>query len=200
MHRAVGSQLIYNRESKESVSLGALTSNRFLTIIRLQTQSSSPDGPGIASFTVDSTGTTEIQATDPESGMREGPAENLIELNVPLPAGESITSERLMFAVGTDYHAQLENYGAVIRELHHSRVSPDNMLGWWSWTAFYTKITEGAALTNAQWLTENLKPLGYDYFHFDMGYGYARGEYTTPNASQFPGGMWDLLTAFADWD
>ena len=192
MHRAVGSQLIYNRESKESVFLGALTSNRFLTIIHLQTQSSSPDGPGIASFTVDSTGTTEIQATDPESGMREGPAENLIELSVPLPAGESITSERLMFAVGTDYHAQLENYGAVIRELHHSRVSTDNLLGWWSWTAFYAKITEGAALTNAQWLTENLKVLGYDYFHFDMGYGYARGEYTTPNASQFPGGMSDL--------
>ena len=45
MHRAVGSQLIYNRESKESLFLGALTSNRFLTIIHLQTQSSSPDAP-----------------------------------------------------------------------------------------------------------------------------------------------------------
>ncbi len=192
MHRAVGSQLIYNRESKESLFLGALTSNRFLTIIHLQTQSSSPNGPAISSFTVDSTGTTEIQAADSESGLREGPADNLIELNVPFPAGESITSERLMFAVGTGYHAQLENYGAVIRELHHSRVSPDNMLGWWSWTAFYAKITAGAALTNAQWLTENLKAFGYDYFHFDEGYGYARGEYTTPNASQFPDGMWDL--------
>jgi hypothetical protein len=191
MHRAVGSQLIYNRESKESMFLGALTSNRFLTIIHLQTQSAS-NSPSIAAFTVDSTGTTEIQATDSESGMREGPAENLIELNLPLAAGESTTSERLMFAVGADYHAQLESYGAVIRELHHSRVSPDNMLGWWSWTAFYAKITAGAALTNARWLDENLKDLGYDYFHFDMGYGYARGEYTTPNASQFPDGMWDL--------
>jgi len=191
MHRAVGSQLIYNRESKESMFLGALTSNRLLTIIHLQTQSAS-NSSSIAAFTVDSTGTTEIQATDSESELREGPAENLIELSVPLAAGESITSERLMFAVGTDYHAQLENYGAVIRELHHSRVSAENMLGWWSWTAFYAKITEGAALTNAQWLADNLKDLGYDYFHFDMGYGYARGEYTTPNASQFPRGMWDL--------
>ncbi len=84
MHRAVGSQLIYNRESKQSLFLGALTSNRFLTIIHLQTQSSSSGAPAIASYTVDSTGTTEIQATDPESGLREGPAENLIELNVPL--------------------------------------------------------------------------------------------------------------------
>jgi len=192
MHRAIGSQVIYNRESKESIFFGTLTSNRFLTIIHLQTKSSSPAGPAIASYTVDSTGTTEIQATDPESGLREGPPENLIELSVPLPAGESVTSERVMFAAGKDYYSQLDNYGAVIRELHHGRVSSDNLLGWWSWTAFYTKITQGTALTNAQWLAEHLKALGYDYFHFDLGYGYSRGEYATPNASQFPAGMWDL--------
>jgi alpha-galactosidase len=192
MHRAVGSQLVYNRKSKESFFLGALTSNRFLTIIHLQTQTTAPDQLGIASFTVDSTGTTEIQATDPESGLREGPKENLIELSVPVSAGESITSERVMFAAGIDYHAQLEKYGAVVRELHHSRISPDNMLGWWSWTAFYTKITQGTALTNAQWLAEHLKESGYDYFHFDLGYAYARSEYATPNASQFPHGMWEL--------
>ncbi|MGA2375477.1 MAG: PKD domain-containing protein [Candidatus Sulfotelmatobacter sp.] len=192
MLRAVGSQLIYNRESKESFFLGALTSNRFLTIIHLQTQSSPSAAPAIASYTVDSTGTTEIQATDPESGLREGHAENLIELNVPLPAGESITSERVMFAAGSNYYSQLDNYGAAICDLHHARVSADNLLGWWSWTAFYTRITQGTALTNAQWLAEHLKPLGYDYFHFDLGYGYSRGEYATPNASQFPSGMWDL--------
>ena len=192
MHRAVGSQLVYNRESKQSLFLGALTSNGFLTIIHLRTQSVSRDAPGISSYTVDSTGTTEIQATDPESELREGPAENLIELSVPLVAGDSITSERLMFAAGTNYYSQLDNYGAAIRELHHSRVSSDNMLGWWSWTAYYTKISEGTALTNAQWLAEHLKALGYDYFHFDLGYSYSRGEYATPNASQFPRGMWDL--------
>ena len=196
MHRAVGSQLIYNRESRNSLFLGALTSNRFLTIIHLQTQlpsrSSVSDGPAIASYTIDATGTTEIQATDPESGLREGPAENLIELSVPLPVGESVASERVMFAAGRDYYSQLDTYGAVIRELHHSRVSPHNLLGWWSWTAFYTKITQGTALTNAQWLAEHLKALGYEYFHFDLGYGYSRGEYATTNASQFPSGMLDL--------
>ncbi len=192
MHRAVGSQLIYNRESKQSLFFGALTSDHLLTIIHLQSQSSSSDGPGIASYTVDSTGTTEIQSTDPESGLREGPAGNQIELSVPLPAGETVASERVMFAAGKDYYSQLDNYGAVIRELHHARVSTDNLLGWWSWTAFYTKITQGTALTNAQWLAEHLKALGYDYFHFDLGYGYSRGEYATPNASQFPGGMLDL--------
>lgn len=192
MHRAVGSQLIYNRESKQSLFFGALSSDHLLTIIHLQSQSSSSDGPGIASYTVDSTGTTEIQATDPESDLREGSAENLIELSLPLPAGKSVASERVMFAVGKDYYSQLDNYAAMIRELHHARVSTDNLLGWWSWTAFYTRITQGTALTNAQWLAEHLKGLGYDYFHFDLGYGYSRGEYATPNASQFPRGMWDL--------
>ena len=191
MHRAVGSQLIYNRDSKESLFFGALTSNRFLTMIHLQAQLLSSDS-SIASFTIDSTGTTEIQATDPESGLREGPTENLIELSVAIPGGQSLTAERLMFAAGKDYYTQLDNYGAAIRELHHSRINADTMLGWWSWTAFYTKITDGSAFTNAQWLAEHLKTLGYDYFHFDLGYGYARGEYATPNASQFPDGMWGL--------
>ena len=35
MHRAVGSQLIYNRQSRQSWFLGALTSERWLTVIRL---------------------------------------------------------------------------------------------------------------------------------------------------------------------
>jgi len=188
MHRAVGSQLVYNQQSKEGVFFGALTSDRLLTIFHLQTQPTAT-GPRIAGFTVDSTGTTEIQATDEESGMREGPRENLIELNLPLPNGASMPSERLMFAVGPDYHAQLENYAAAIRQLHHSRIPEDNMLGWWSWTAFYMKITEGNTFTNALWQAEHLKALGYDWFHFDFGYGFARADYAIPNASKFPHGM-----------
>ncbi len=188
MHRAVGSQLVYNQQSKESVFFGALTSDRLLTILHLQTQPAA-SGPHIAGFTVDSTGTTEIHATDEESGLREGPRENLIELKLPLPNGQSISSERLMFAVGSDYHAQLESYGTAIQQLHHSRIPEDNMLGWWSWTAFYMKITEGNTFTNALWLAEHLKSLGYDYFHFDFGYGYARADYAVPNASKFPHGM-----------
>lgn len=188
LHLAVGSQVIYNRDSKQSVFFGALSADRLLTILHLNTKLSSV-GPTIASFTADSTGTTEIQATDEESGLREGPKENIIELNLPLENGVSIASERLMFAVGPDYHAQLENYGAAIRLLHHPRIPEENMLGWWSWTAYYMKITEGNTFTNALWLAEHLKKLGYDYFHFDFGYAFARGEYAVPNASKFPHGM-----------
>jgi hypothetical protein len=196
MHLAVGSQLIYNQQSKESVFFGALSADRLLTILHLQTRSAS-NSAGISGFTVDCAGTTEIMATDEESGVREGPKENIVELSLPVNNGESLASEPLMFAAGSDYHAQLENYGAAIRELHHSRVPEDNMLGWWSWTAFYMKVTEGNSFTNALWLSQHLKDLGYDWFHFDFGYGYARGDYSTPNASKFPHGMRPLTQRIA---
>jgi alpha-galactosidase len=196
MHLAVGSQLIYNQQSKESVFFGALSADRLLTILHLQTRSAS-NGAGISGFTVDCAGTTEIMATDEESGVREGPKENIVELSLPVNNGEGLSAEPLMFAAGSDYHAQLENYGAAIRELHHSRIPEDNMLGWWSWTAFYMKITEGNSFTNALWLSQHLKDLGYDWFHFDFGYGYARGDYSTPNASKFPHGMRPLTQRIA---
>lgn len=196
MHRAVGSQLIYNRQSKQSIFFGALTSDRLLTIFHLQSQPG-PTGPSISSFTADSTGTTEIQATEEDSGMRNAPKQNLVELNLPLAVGASISAECLMFAAGPDYHAQLENYGAAIKVLHHSRVPEENMMGWWSWTAFYMKITEGNTFTNALWLAQHLLDLGYNYFHFDFGYGYARGDYAVPNASKFPHGMRPLTQRIA---
>ena len=200
LHRAIGSQLIYNRRSRQSVLFGALTAERLLTILHLNTRvpGANPNPPAtarvpaISQFTIESTGTTEIQATDEESGMRDGPRENLIELNLPVPNGGSLSAERLMFSVGSDYHAQLETYGDLIRDLHHSRIPKDNMLGWWSWTAYYFKITEDDAINNAAWLTQNLKPLGYNWFHFDLGYGKARGDYTTPHPARFPHGMQPL--------
>jgi hypothetical protein len=62
-------------------------------------------------------------------------------------------------------------------------------MGWWSWTAYYFGLNEGAAITNAEWEAEHLKSLGYTIFHIDEGYQYARGEYTTPNATLFPHGL-----------
>jgi alpha-galactosidase len=188
-HRAVGSQLIYNRESKESIFFGALTSDRFLTIMHVKANPEAEHSAGVASYTVDSTGTTEIQATDPESGLRHGSGKNLVELSLSVAPDATLGSERLMFALGNNYYSILDTYGAAIRVLHHSRVGTGPMLGWWSWTAFYSGITEGNSWTNAQWLAEHLKHLGFDYFHLDLGYAYARGEYTTPNVAQFPNGL-----------
>jgi hypothetical protein len=185
MHRGVGSQLVYNRESKQSLFIGALTADRWLTVLHLQ---AAGDGAGtkIASYSVDFTGTTEIQK---DFDLKNAPGENQVELSLPLASGSDMVSERVMLQAGLGYHNQLLAYGDAIRRLHHARVSIQNPIGWWSWTAYYGGINEGETLANADWQAEHLKALGYKYFQIDEGYQYARGEYVTTNATQFPDGM-----------
>jgi alpha-galactosidase len=184
-HRGAGSQLIYNRESKQSLFLGALTSDRFLTLLHLKAETAGANRK-IASYTVDSTGTTEIQK---EFDLKNSPPDDQVELSLPLKPKEEISSERLMFAAGPDYHRQLLAYGEAIRRLHFARVSSATPIGWWSWTAYYGAINQGETLANADWQAEHLKSLGYKYLQIDEGYQYARGEYTTTNATQFPDGL-----------
>ena len=181
LHRAVGSQLIYNRRSGESLFFGALTSERLLTIFHLK-----ETGASIQSYDVDSTGTTEILK---EESLKGSPAAEQVELSLRVEAGESLASERLMFAVGTDYHALLDQYGRAVRVLHKARVNGATPIGWWSWTAYYFGLNQASAATNAAWLAENLKKLGYTYFQIDEGYQYARGEYTTADRQLFPQGL-----------
>ena len=185
MHRGAGSQLIYNRESKQSLFLGALTSDRFLTLMHLKAEGMGAETK-IASYTVESTGTTEIQK---EFDLKDSPADDQVELSLPVKPGEDMVSERLMFEAGPDYHNQLLAYGDAVRRLHHARVSSETPIGWWSWTVYYGAINEGETLANGDWQAEHLKSLGYKYFQIDEGYQYARGEYTTPNATQFPDGL-----------
>ncbi|HEV2464472.1 MAG TPA: PKD domain-containing protein [Acidobacteriaceae bacterium] len=186
LYRAVGTQLVYNRKSGQSIFIGALTSNRFLTIMRIHVADDGASGKHIAAFEVDSTGTTELEL---ENSLQDSPREDRIALQLPLAPGAQMDSERLLLSVGKDYHRQLETYAQIIRQLHHPRISAPSPLGWWSWTAYYFGLSSGTALTNAQWEAQNLKKLGYDFFHIDEGYQYARGEYTTPNATLFPNGL-----------
>jgi alpha-galactosidase len=185
MHRGVGSQLLYNRQSHVSFFVGALTSNRFLTVSRLHV-GGSMDAPQIQAFEVDSTGTTEMTK---ENSLKQSPPADQIELSLTVAPGAGLDSEKLLFGVSGDYHSQLETYGSLIRVLHHARTSSPPPMGWWSWTAYYFGLNEGTALTNAQWLAQHLKPLGYQFFHIDEGYQYARGEYTTADSALFPNGM-----------
>lgn len=194
LHRAVGSQLIYNKQSHESLFIGALTSDKFLTIFHLREQSTDQHA-AIASYEVASTGTTEIMRGE---SLRHSPAAEQVDLSLPVQPGESIASERLMVAAGNNYHAQLEEYGRVIARLHHARVTTPTPIGWWSWTAYYFGLSQATATTNMEWLAEHLKSRGFVYFHMDEGYQYARGEYTTPDANLFPRGLKPLATEAAD--
>ena len=183
LHLAVGSQLIYNRQSRQSLFLGALTSERWLTILHLHVDDKLG---GVAGYEVDSTGTTELAK---QNSLKNSPKGDQIELSLPLDSGQTLASERVMASLSSDYHAQLESYGEVIRALHHSRTSAPTPIGWWSWTAYYFGITEGAALTNAEFLAAHLRDDGFNFFHIDEGYQYARGDYTSPVSYKFPHGV-----------
>lgn len=182
--RAVGSQLIYNRDSKRSLFLGALASEKFATVLRLHVENDH-----ISGYEVDSTGTTELTK---QNSLREAPPEDQIELSLPVGRNGDLSSEPLLISIGPDYHEQLESYGRTIRQLHHARVNGPSIAGWWSWTAYYFGLNQATALTNAEWLSQNLKDLGYTYFHIDEGYQYARGEYATPDIALFPDGVGPL--------
>jgi hypothetical protein len=183
LHLAFGSQLIYNQKSGQSLFLAALSADRLLTAFHLLS-SVGPDAH-VLSYDVSDEGTNEAL----QDWFKDYPPANNVPLSLQVSAGTSIGSERLMFAVGSDYHAQLENYGRAIRILHKPPVSIAAPMGWWSWTAYYYGITQNATLTNAAWLAQNLEPLGYRFCFVDEGYQFARGEYATPDGKAFPRGM-----------
>lgn len=185
MYRGIGSQLLYNRQSHESFFVGALTTERFLTILRVHLEANAGE-KHIAAYEVDSTGTTEVEK---QLSLAQSSPEDQVPLQLLEQPGAELPSEKLLLSVATDYHRQLETYGSLIRQLHHARITAPSPMGWWSWTAYYFGLNEGAALTNAQWEAQHLKSLGYDFFHIDEGYQYARGEYSTPDATLFPHGL-----------
>ena len=140
----------------------------------------------IGGYQVDSTGTTELEE---ENSLADSPAADRITLSLPVAPGERLDSETLVLSVSHDYHGQLETYAHLIRKIHHARVDAPPLMGWWSWTAYYFGLNSGAALTNAAWEAQRLKPYGYDLFHIDEGYQFARGEYISPDATLFPQGI-----------
>ena len=189
VHFAVGSQLIYNRTSGYSLFLAALTADKWLTLYHLGTHQDESGKSRVSSYTVDCSGTTEVMKKE---SIHDSPPEQQVELSLDVAPGGELSSEKIMFAAGRDYHGQLEAYGSAVKQLRHALVDQPAPWGWWSWTAYYFGLSEGTALTNAEWLKRNLHSYGYDLFHIDEGYAYADGEFTTPNATLFPHGISQL--------
>jgi len=188
MHRGIWSQLIYNRQSGRSLLFGALTAERLVTILRLQVEGRGSDAK-VASFNVDSTGTTEVLLTAETSHLRVMPEEDRIELSLPLSPGKTMSSERLLFATGDDYHAQFESYGAALRRSFSPPSASACLMGWESEKVYDDQITAGYVWSNAQWLAQHLKSAGFNCFHIEPGYAYATGEFATPNGAAFPHGV-----------
>ena len=130
-----------------------------------------------------------------ENSLEHSPVEDQVPSTVE--RRQSYPPERVLFSLGTDYHRQLETYGSLIRQVHHARTSAAPLMGWWSSTAYSFGLNDAAALTNAQWETEHLRSFGYNIFHIDEGYDYARGDHATPNATLFPRSSRARVTRYA---
>jgi hypothetical protein len=178
-HLAVGSQLLYNRQSMSSFFAGTLTSQTWLTVYHLST----------SKYTIDDEGTTELTATKALDPKR--PQDHVI-LRLEVAPGAKLDSEELGISTRSDYLQTLREYGDSIRIINHARVQGAAPWGWWSWSAYYNGVSDGLVTTTGKWFASHLLSYGYDYLHIDEGYDFARGEYTTTNPTRFPHGMENL--------
>lgn len=176
---AVGSQLVYNRQSHQSFFAGVLTSRKWLTVFHLTS----------SGYTADCEGTTELTTGKSLDVTRP---QDSVTLQLEIPPGGELDSERLAISTQSDYLESLRQYGVFVRLLHNARANAPAPWGWWSYTAFYNKLSDGLTATNAAWLSAHLRDKGYNYLHLDEGYNFARGEYTTTDPDRFPQGMEDL--------
>ncbi len=78
MHRAVGAQLIYNQQTHQSWFIGALTSDKFLSVLRLHM--ALDHSTVTKSYEVESTGTTKLLE---ENSPQDSPAADRVELSLP---------------------------------------------------------------------------------------------------------------------
>jgi hypothetical protein len=124
-YTGVQNVLVYNMVAKQSLFLAALTSRRFLTVSHLRVADTGSAAPSISSFTVDSMGTT----TKVVMERSEISADQQVQLSLPVAPGQSLSSESVMIAGGSDYLAELEAYGEAVRLLHHARVSGPAPMG-----------------------------------------------------------------------
>jgi len=111
--------------------------------------------------------------------------------HVPLAPGEAAESETICLAAGTDPLVLLDDYALEVQNRTGgapARPTTDAMrLGWSSWSAFFSSISEEEVLDQARLMAENLAPYGYRLVQIDDGYQVAVGDWR-PN-EMFPSGF-----------
>ncbi len=116
--------------------------------------------------------------------------------HVPLAPGEEDESETVYLEAGPDPFRLLDAYALEVRRRTGggpNRPAADVMqLGWSSWSAFFSSISEEVVLGQARLMAEHLAPLGYRLVQIDDGYQVAVGDWR-PN-DRFPSGF-EALTS-----
>jgi len=84
-----------------------------------------------------------------------------LDLTIPVPG---ITVIRLM----PDYYTK--TLGLPLYSRFDDAVFPSAPIIWGSWTAYYNEARESDIVSNTDWISENLRPYGFQYVQLDDGY------------------------------
>jgi hypothetical protein len=108
---------------------------------------------------------------------------DLLDITMPIPGNTII---RLI----PDYYTK--TLGLPFYSRFDDSVFPSAPIIWGSWTAYYYEAHESDIVSNADWLSANLKPYGFQYVQIDDGYdrGKPEGHYWIENWNKtlFPHG------------
>jgi hypothetical protein len=112
--------------------------------------------------------TTDIAVTFSDiTRMRRNLQDNdLLDITIPVP-GKTII--RLI----PDYYTK--TLGLPVYSNFDDKFFPSAPLIWGSWTAYYYEARESDIVSNTDWLSENLKPYGFQYVQLDDGYDRGKG-------------------------
>jgi len=116
--------------------------------------------------------------------MQRNPVDpDLLDITIPVPGS---TVVKLI----PDYYTK--TLGLPYYSRFNDSVFPSAPIIWGSWTAYYYEAKESDIISNADWLSSNLKPYGFQYVQIDDGYdrGKEEGHYWIENWNKklFPHG------------
>lgn len=118
----------------------------------------------------DRTTDTIIRFSDQTLMKRNIPDENTLDITMPVPGNTllKLIPNYYTKTLGLPFYVPFDD----------SIFSKAPMV-WCSWTSYYSEVTEQDIISNTDWLSENLKPYGFEYVQVDDGYdrGLKEGHY-----------------------
>jgi melibiase-like protein len=113
-------------------------------------------------------------------------AESVYAPQLVLKPGKTISSNRLMIAIGADPYLALEMYADAVGKANSARTR-SIVNGWCSWFYTLSQVSEAEVMLNTEFAAKHLKQFGLEYIQIDEGYQRWHGDWA--GNDRFPHGM-----------
>ena len=179
---------VHGPGSTGSLAAGALDAERWKTAFLLEYDPEEQD-PAKTDPAAEGQSFTQFRAVCGLTGDR-----------ISLDPGQAVSSEKIWLTAGLDAQQSLVRYASEAAARIPSRQTVtqarEPMMGWSSWSAYYSEIDENSILENARFVRDYLAPHGYRLVQMDDGYQTAWGDWR-PN-EKFPSGLKALCDEIKD--